>query len=288
MQSLLRLVVMTVFFLVSANVFAEICIEVDTTRDNLEESERTAVRALIEEALRQQGYDVVQAPCAEMYTIFSIKLGNSVTATASGLGDVQSRKADSIEELPNIYRELLEAILRGEVTDDDAYQGNEEAVRYRDPSAIRHSLVFARGSVGLTRGEGGSVSGLGYGFGWRYRFEERGFEISIINLMVDGDGFGQASAVRVGGLYYFSPNEIGSGYMNAGLSYGASQIGVFLGEGFHGEIGFGYEFARASIFRGFFELNAVFPLYTAESQLPLSFGGEVYLTTFEVSLGFGF
>ncbi len=277
--------VVAAMLLVSASAAAEICVETDENRDNLEAAERSAVRVLVEGILREQGHDVVAAPCAEKYVISSVRLGNSITATAFGAGQTRSRKVRNLEALPGAYGEMLNTLHWGEGGGDAQSESweVEESDETASTRTIRHSLIFARGSVGIVRGEIGSVAGLGYGFGWRYRFDSGGIELSVVNLLSNKDGNGQFSLVRVSGLHYFSPYEIGSGYMNAGLSYGASGIGSLQGKGIQVEIGLGYEFARASSIRGFIDINAVLPLYT-----PRVLFIESYLTTFELSLGLGF
>lgn len=286
--------VFVVLLVVSVNAFAAVCIKVDTDLDNLEGDEAVAVKVLVEGSLRKDGLEVVRAPCGEMYTIYSVRLGRSMTATVSGAGETRDRKVRDVEELPLAYKRLIYSLMNDEIDDlegdrgresevDNGYdiQDSRQVVREHDKN-VRHGLIYVKGSLGAILGDGGA-GGLGFGLGGRYRFDRGGFDISIVNVFKGEERVGQASLIRAGGMVYFSPEERGSGYLNAGLSYGFTQVGGLKGEGPQAEIGLGYEFARASVISPLLEVNFVLPLYT-----PSVLWIEQYLTTFEISFGFGF
>lgn len=303
MKSLISSGVVSLVLLASASASAAVCVQVDEARDNLDPAERTAVKTMVEESLRGQNQSVSDTNCDTTYKIYSLRLGNSVTANISGPNGSKSQKASSIEELPETYDQLTRSLLNGE-TGSTATAGvnrhnvtKQQAVQRR---IVADNLWFLRLGYGAVAG-GDFASGPAFGLGYRYELDQLGIEISTLNIVAatDGssdDGLGvSASWIRLGGLYFFNPVANHSAYLNVGLSWGTSasrsqyqgESYIYSGSGIQGEIGGGYEFLRASTIRMFVEANAVLPFYTSSIDWSIV-DDSIYTPTFTISLGVGY
>ncbi len=280
----------------STTAFAAICVEVDESRDNLAPEEQSVVRTMVEESLRQQGQDVGRENCSSTYIVYSMRLGNSITATLIGPEGSKSLKAQNIEELPETYDQLVQSSLNG-----GAGQGKDRHnVTLRQAAPRREaadSLWFVRLGYGGVLG-GDFTSGPGFGLGWRYELDQFGIEIALFNTILptaDHDDMGaNFTLVRLGGLYFFDPIANSSLYLNPGLSWGWSAVTdgnrVYSGSGLQGEFAVGYEFLRSSTIRLFVEGNAVLPFFTA-SRSDFSNDGDSstrYTPSFLISIGVGY
>src|SRR5262249_41204877 len=93
---------------------AAACVQVDTERDNLEPSDRDASRTLFEQALLDNGQQVVAAggaDCTEIWRIYSVRLGSSVTATVNSPTDRRTMHVHAVEDLPGAYSQMVKSLL---------------------------------------------------------------------------------------------------------------------------------------------------------------------------------
>ena len=95
------------------NAWADVCVSIDTNRDNLTQQERTAVVGVIIEALAKEGaiVDSSGKRCDQFVIAYSIRLGSRVTATLTGAGEKRTGEASSIDELDLLYRQLVRALV---------------------------------------------------------------------------------------------------------------------------------------------------------------------------------
>lgn len=304
MKNLVSTGVVSLVLLASGTASAAVCVQVDEARDNLAAAERAAIKTMVEDSLRRQNEQVSDTNCDTTYTIYSLRLGNSVTAHMSGPHGSKSQKSASIEELPETYDQLTRSLLSGE-TGETATAGLNRHNVTKEQTAKRRitsdNLLFLRLGYGAVVG-GDFASGPAFGLGYRYELDQLGIEISGLNFVGASDTNGDingltGSLIRLGGLYYFDPIANHSWYLNLGLSWGGAAVNsdfngekhIYSGTGIQGEVGGGYEFLRASTIRMFVEANAVLPFYTSKLE---SFSGNmedsIYTPTFTISLGVGF
>lgn len=300
MKKWINLTIATVLLLVSASASAAVCVKVDEERDNLDPSERQAVKTMVEDSLREQNMEVADQNCTTTYTIYSLRLGNSVTAHISGPdGASKSQKAHNIEELPETYDQLVKAVVSGEKGQTAGVDRHNVTKKQSAPRRVlADNLYYLRLGYGTVLG-GDFASGPAVGFGWRYELDQMGIDISAFNFLVDDnniDGF-TMTLLRLGGLYFFDPVDDSTPYVNAALSWGFSAVAEevdgntfgYADNGLQGEIGVGYEFLRSSTIRMFVEANAVLPFYTADR---IDFSGNEsdsrYTPSFTISLGLGY
>src|SRR5690554_2763944 len=225
MKNLISSGVVSLVLLASASASAAVCVQVDEARDNLDPAERVAVKTMVEDSLRNQNQQVGDTNCETTYKIYSLRLGNSVTAHISGPNGSKSQKASSIEELPETYDQLTRSLLNGE-TGSTATAGvnrhnvtKQQAVQRR---MVADNLWFLRLGYGAVAG-GDFASGPAFGLGYRYELDQLGIEISGFNFVGASDSDGDingltGSLIRLGGLYYFDPIANHSWYLNLGLS----------------------------------------------------------------------
>lgn len=299
MRYLIQTTLALALLLISGSASAAVCVKLDEERDNLKPSERLAVKTFVEDALQQEGLSVATDDCAQTYTVYSLRLGNSVTANIVGPeGEHRSQKAANLEELPETYSQITRAMVQGAAEGQMAGVNRQNVTKKQAaPRRVKaDNLFYARLGYGTILG-GDLTSGPAFGFGWRYELDQMGIDISIFNMIFDEDDADGAAVTlaRLGVLYFFDPVSDSTFYLNGALSYGFSGVTeeidgeqvTFADNGLQGEAGFGYEFLRASTIRVFVEANAVLPFYASDAMID---GEEEsrYTPTFTLSLGLGY
>jgi hypothetical protein len=137
---------------------ADVCVTIDTNRDNLTQQERTAIVGVIIEALEKEGaiVDSSGKRCHEFVVAYSIRLGERVTGTVTGAGEKRTGEASSTDELDLLYRQLVRAlVLRapfatgGGVQQRDTVLRDQTAPRRLDASDGRYwdTVVAVGGGV---------------------------------------------------------------------------------------------------------------------------------------------
>ncbi len=295
MKNYLNTLVVLSCVLFSSTAFAAVCVEVDESRDNLEPREQAVVRTMVEDSLRNRNQQVGRENCDTTYIIYSMQLGNTITATVVGPEGSKTLKAHNIDELPETYDQLVQASLDG---GNASGVSRHNVVKKQAAPRREHAdhLLFVRLGYGSVFG-GDFSSGPGFGIGWRYELDQLGIELAGFNTVLGTDGGDNAGGynftlLRLGGLYFFDPVASSSLYLNGGLSWGWSHVQTetsnnyngFSGSGLQGEFAVGFEFLRASTIRMFVEANAMLPFYTAKD----AGNNSRYTPTFLISLGLGF
>lgn len=259
---------------VSTTAFGAVCVEVDEERDNLRPAERQAVKTIVEDTLRKENVEVSQRDCETTYTIYSLRLGNSITANISGPNGSQKQKARSLDELPETYEQITVSVLTGDDSQMAGTTRHNVTSRQSAPRRVRaDSIYYARLGYGLITG-GDVATGPAFGFGWRYELDNMGIDISALNFTISDSKTDAASfsLLRLGALYFFDPVANSTAYLNGGLSWGWTVTEfeendvtrTYEDNGLQGEIGVGYEFMRTSTIRLFVEANALLPFYTVD------------------------
>lgn len=298
MKKLINVTVALALLLISSTAAAAVCVEVDEERDNLQPSERQAVKTMVEDALRKHDLNVGKSNCTTTYTIYSLRLGNSVTANIAGPEGSRTQKAHSIDELPETYDQLVGGLISGDEGQTAGVDRHNVTKKQAAPRRVlADNLWYMRLGYGTVIG-GDFSSGPAFGFGWRYELDEIGIDISGFNTVLDdsgGDGY-QFTLLRLGGLYFFNPVSNSTPYFSGALSWGWTTVQdgelgdadfkMYEDAGLQFEAGVGYEFLRASTIRMFVEANAIVPLYTVDYTNDED--DTRYAPTFSLSLGLGY
>lgn len=118
MKCAISVAIAALTWMLAAPAWAAVCVEVDKERDNLQPAEQATVRIIVEDMLKAHSFEVSRADCDAVYTIYNLKLGAAVTATISGPEGSKSQKANGIEELPEVYDQLVGALADLKKEDD--------------------------------------------------------------------------------------------------------------------------------------------------------------------------
>ncbi len=284
---------------------ANTCVQLDPARDTLAEGDRTGAVVMLEQTLARMGRQVGRDNCQETFHVYHVRLGASVNVYLQGPQGVREGQASRIEELPQVYDQMVRSLLTGVAMNTATNTVNRENVTHNQQAPRRveaDSLWYARLGYGAVAGAGGA-GGPAFGFGYRFELDSLGIDASFLNLVWDspetnsttgntsGGGI-NGSWVKLMALYYFDPIANGSLYAGGGVSWGgtATSDGNYLysGSGLQGELAGGYEFLRASSIRIFFEVAATLPFYMVDRDDFGATGGDsAYAPIFTASIGLG-
>jgi hypothetical protein len=290
---------------------------VDTTRDNLPDSDRDATRTLFEQALIDNGQKVVGTgpDCTQTWRIYAVKLGTSVTATVNGPDDRRTMHVRSVEDLPGAYSQMIKSLLSGTQLSAEGTNVDRTNVTATQTSSNRvaaDSVWYIRLGYGGVAADGLN-GGPAFGWGWRKELDRIGLDLSFLNFVLTETRNNQfqdfsGSLVRLAVLYYFDPYANNSLYAGGGLGLGWNVVDKDYANysrfGIQGEVSLGYEMFRASNIRLLVQLDASLPLgmthrdsiygydtYTASttgSSAPPIGSESLYTPAFSLSLGIGF
>jgi hypothetical protein len=296
---------------------AAVCAKVDANRDNLSDQDRQAARMLLTQALEHSGLAVVVSGCDQEYTVFHVRMGNSVSITLMGPQGYRQANAHGIEDLPNWYDQMVRSLLTGQpmtAINNSVTRDNVASSQMAPNRVEADSLWYVRLGYGATFG-GDTRQGPALGFGYRYELDSLAIDLSFFDFMIDSgnnNSSNNASAgvtatwIRLQGLYFLNPLANGSTYLGAGLGWGAaaavkatsstsstgSTDSAYSGSGLEGQLTVGYEFLRASTIRMFAQADLTLPFYKASSAAYSSLSStystdSIYLPTVTLTLGIG-
>jgi len=122
-----------------------VCVAIDTSRDNLAEAERAAVRVAIVDALEREGVatDRESGRCTGLVTAYNVRLERVVTTTIAAGGRNLTGKASSIDELDLLVRQLVRSLVTGRAFATGTGVQDRENV-LRDQTAPRRSNAWTR------------------------------------------------------------------------------------------------------------------------------------------------
>jgi hypothetical protein len=278
---------------------AAVCVEVDTSRDTLAEGDRNATRVLLGQALQREGMQVAQQNCVATYTVYHVKLGNSITVflqgpqgipQPGGAGPLGYRQATAraLEDVPPVYSQMVRSLISGQPMDTangTVDRTNATAAQQAPNRVEADSLWYVRLGYGGALGPS-FTHGPAFGFGYRYELDSFGIDFSFLNLMIgnntDNTNSNSGSAgvtgswIKLMALYFLNPTANRTSYLGGGLGWGAtavasatssngtsaSSVSTYTGSGLQAELSVGYELLRASTIRIFVQGDLTLPLYS--------------------------
>jgi hypothetical protein len=279
-------------------VLAQTCVVVDAAKDNLSEADRSGAKTLLEETLRENHETVQEPPCNTTFTVFHVQFGKSINVVMSKGDTTQKARAGTLEEVPQVYSQLVRALLSGQSVDTAGTAMDRTNVTKSQAAprrALADSLWYVRLGPGAVAGGARDKVGPSFGAGYRYELDRLGIDISFNFLYVQKDSDDDStdtnvsgSWARLMGLFFLDPTANGSPYLGGGISWGGSTLfkngDRYSGSGLQGEVALGYEFLRASTIRMFAQAEGTLPFYQAESDTT---GKERYTPSFVLSFGLG-
>jgi hypothetical protein len=281
---------------------ASACVQIDAARDGLSDPERESTRTLFEEALGEAGVSVAREGCNETWTLYHVRLGESITVVVQSPRGTRRERVQRIEDLPAIYHQLAHSIESGTTNTNDS--GNVDRRNVTDAQVEQRRVTadaiwYAKLGYGSTPAAG-FHGGPAFGFGRRWELDSICINLGFLNFIMyqDADEFSGASAgwIELGADYFFDSYANSSAYMGAGLSLGNHSIpdpdGAYENAGLQGKLTLGYEMFRASTIRLIAHLDATLPMYrlsrtVVEPITGLEHEQHVYSPTAQLSLGLG-
>jgi hypothetical protein len=283
--------------------WASSCVVIDEQRDGLSEDERQAAKTLFEEALTERGVEVAREGCTETWTLYHVKLGQSLTVVVQSPRGTRRERVKKVEDLPAVYSQLSRAILTG--TENTIESGNVDRRNVTETQAaepqrvVADAIWYAKLGYGATPALGFNA-GPSFGFGRRWELDRVGIDLSFLNFLLyqNSEGIEGTSVgwVELGVDYFFSPLANNTPFIGAGLSLGSHSLpnddggGDYTGGGLQGKVTLGYELFRASTIRLLIEADARLPLHRLSNEVSdgnIASRDHVYAPTFVLSLGIG-
>jgi hypothetical protein len=281
---------------ISLPALAGVCIALDEDQDNLAPADRSGALIILRQTLMREGAEVVSDGCERTYTVYNVQIGRSVTAFLSDGERTLDARAETIEELPDVYSQLVRALVHGTTLDAAVTRDNVTAAQDAPRRQQADSMGYGRIGFGGIVADGVRPA-IALGGGYRLELDHVFIDASIGALVLTGDeqdAGGANLTGRLGAGYFFDGLSDSTPYLGAALTYGV--IGVCINEevcyvddGLGADVIAGYEFLRSSTIRLFFEANASFPFFDTD----LDSGGDgasaaLYTPSLSISFGLGF
>jgi hypothetical protein len=300
-----RFAIVLSLLLLAAPASAQVCVSLDETRDTLNPEDRRAATLSLMQALQKHGQQVVATGCAGTYTVYHVKLGNTITIYLYGPQGYREGRASKLDELPLVYEQLVAALMTGQQVGDpgtvNRYNATNDQMVPRRVAADH--MFFLRLGYGTVTG-GDMVGGPSFGLGWRFELDRFALEVSAINLIVASDNVGNSthsigatgSLIQLAGLYFTNPIADYSGYFGAGFSWGLSSVQQsnmaieYTGSGLQGNLIAGFEMFRSSTMRLFIQADAQLPFYRSTPDfcyVQTCPNTNLYTPAFSLSAGIG-
>lgn len=275
-------------FLVGATAaaHAEVCITIDAAHDVLPANDQAAALLLVTRQFEQAGERVVPADCPRTYSVFHVRLGNTIVVNISGPDSRREGIAHGMDDLPALYSQMVRSIVTGRpMTGFNVIdRTNITAAQTSARRVHSDSLWYARLGYGSLFGD--SAYGTpALGFGYRAEIDSLAIDLSFLNFQIGTDdnysspGAFAQSLLKLSGLYFLDPTANSTAYFGGGLSYGRQTFGGsynpatshyttdFDGNGLQAELTAGYELARVTSLRIFVQADAILPFYEATSEI---------------------
>jgi hypothetical protein len=287
--------------LLPGSAYAASCVQIDEQRDGLSADERSSARTLFEAALSEERQEVSREGCSETWTLYHVRLGESLTVVVQSPRGTRRERVNQIEDLPPMYSQLVRSLLSGSQLTNDGTAINRKNVTeaQTEPQRVHAEAIwYAKLGYGMTTADG-FHSGPQFGFGRRWELDTVGIDLAFFNFLTyqDSEEFSGMSVgwIELGADYFFDAFGNSSPYLGAGLSLGShtipSEAGEFEGSGLQGKAMVGYEFFRASTIRLLVHFDAVLPMYRLARKTSDGAGNTLtdhtYSPTFLLSLGLG-
>jgi hypothetical protein len=251
---------------------AATCVLIDEQRDGLSPEERASARTLFEDALTEEHQTVAREGCTETWTIYHVRLGDSVTVVVQGPRGMAKQRLNKIEDLPAMYSQMAHSLITGAAATTDSSAVNRKNVTsgQNQQNRVRADAIwYAKLGYGATTADD-FHAGPQFGFGRRWELDRFGIDLGFLNFLMyqNSSEFEGVSAgwVEIGFDYFFDPSANNTFYIGAGLSLGSHAIpggtrGEFTGGGLQTKGTLGYEMFRASTIRMLIQIEATAPLF---------------------------
>lgn len=274
----------------------------DDANDTLSPDDRRGALALARAALVKAGEEVVEPPCADAYVITNTRLGSTIYVTISGPKGQRDAKVTSIDELGDMYQQMILSLAKGAPLSEGLTRHNVTSRQQNRKRAIAESVWwFGLGPayiLGVTPGD----MPLHIGGAWRYELDAVGIELGGgVTWTTNNDRDDRDTSVNgsfgIAGYWFASEEANNTAYFGAGLGYGGTIAdtadGVYDGGGIQGTLSAGFEGLRASNIRAFVQFDAVLPMYTLTHDEDFSGGpttsarDSIYAPLFLLKVGIG-
>lgn len=278
----------------ASSAFASVCVVLDEERDTLGESDRRAAMIILRGEFEDEGQEVVDSGCDTTYTVYHVQLGESVTVFLEGGGREEEMDAASIEELRDVYSQIVRAILgRATTTTRDNATSDQDAPRRVQADDLGY-VRLGYGAFFADELRGGPSLGGGY----RYELNRFAVDATVgVTFQPDASDEDEPRLFGVSGgigmLYFFNGLADISPYIGGGLAYSLTTIcGPMMqegecigGNGLALDVRGGVEMLRSSTIRFFTEGAFQVPFYDLEDSAT---DDRFYAPSFAISLGIAF
>jgi hypothetical protein len=277
------------------------CAKIDEQRDGLTPEERNSTRTLFEAVLADEKQQLTPDACTETWTLYHVRLGESITVVVQGPLGTRRESANKIEDLPSLYSQLVRSILSGSQLSNESNAVTRKNVTESQVQTQRvraDAFWYAKLGYGATSADG-FHSGPEFGFGRRWELDRVGIDLAFFNFLMyqNSDEFDGLSAgwVELAADFFLDAVANSTPYIGAGLSLGSHSIptseGDYDGSGLQVKGTLGYEMFRASTIRMMLQFDAILPMYRLARKSDDAAGNQitshVYCPNFMFSLGLG-
>ena len=259
----------------SSSAFAQVCLEIDESKDQLQSNDREATLVLMKAAFEKAGETIVEGSCDEKYTFATVKLGKNYITTIKGPKGNQTSPGSKIEELGSTFEQMVNSLLKGSTPGDTAGAAvtrNNITARQAVPNRIENdSLIYANVGPGYIVGVDPDEVPIALGGGYRYELDSFALDLGGQLVIASGEDSGGVSFLaNLGGVYFLDPIANNSAFLGGGLGLSSIVVGengqTFNGGGLHARVSAGFEFFRASNMRLILQADATLPLYDLEGE----------------------
>lgn len=275
---------------------AGVCVVLDESQDNLAPNDRSGALIILRQTLVREGEEVVSDDCERTYTVYNVQIGRSVTVFLGNGERTLDASAETIEELPQVYSQLVRALVHGTTLDAAVTRDNVTAAQDAPRRQQADSMGYGRIGFGGIVADGLEPA-IALGGGYRLELDHVFIDASIGLLVLTGDeqeSDGANLNGRLGAGYFFDGLSDSTPYLGAALTYGVIGVCVdedtcYLDDGLGADLIVGYEFLRSSTIRLFFEANASFPFFDTDLDSGSEgASGSLYTPSLSISFGIGF
>ena len=286
----------------TSTAWSQICVQLDTAKDGLPAVEQRSALALLGDTFVGEGEELVEAPCEDVYTVYHLKFGSSVTVVVSGSRGMRKLRVGSFEEIPSAYSQIVRALLTGaEISSTDTKTRDNVTDRQANPKRVKaDTLYYVTIGPGVVAGAEPFALNNAVSFGYRYELDEMALDLSYRFMIPGGDdqaedGGSVGANINLSGLYFTEPNANSSVYFGGGMGFGGTSLRkddrFYSGSGLFGSGVMGYEMMRTSTIRFFIEATAQLPFFQSSDDGIFGIGAtddKVWSPMFSLSVGGGF
>jgi hypothetical protein len=268
---------------------AATCLVDAPQRDNLPTPERRGGISLLASSMQAEGATVQignqGTVCEETWQVVHVKLGRSVTVSASSSsGPSLSMTAQVVEDLPRVYSQLAKSMVSGAPLEEAVARDNvtvAQAQGRRAKTDYMATLMFgATAHPAIAAAPSPTLAG-----GFRVEVDQWALDVNG-RLVIPMDTSAAYYAVdgHISALRFHQPQANHTLYYGGGLGFGAMgwQDGSDGGDGAGFELrgSAGYEMFRVTTMRMFFQADMIAPLY--------DIGADSWAPTVSFSVGIGY